>query len=295
MSVLPASGYISNAARTNAEQKLALEEVRDAIAESLGGAARSELTISGGAIVPPDGSGGGVHTIDTEGNAASDDLTNITTTNTPEGRLLLLQAENVARVVTVKHAAGGAGQITLIGSADFAFATLSEWLLVQRRSTDWVELARGYGTSSALVAITEATPYTTYTSTTSAIPIDDTVPQNTEGLEVITVSHTPKRSTNRLVIEATFTGATSVQANVAIALFQDSTANALAARFESFAASFTGDVILRHEMAAGTTSSTTFKIRVGVSTGTLYVNGGGGGRLFGGLLSTRLRVEEYAS
>lgn len=142
MSVLPASGYISNAARTNAEQKLALEELRDAIAESLGGAARSELTISGGAIVPPDGSGGGVHTIDTEGNAASDDLTNITTTNTPEGRILLLQAENVSRVVTVKNAAGGAGQITMQDSSDFIFRSLNDWLMVQRRSTDWVELAR---------------------------------------------------------------------------------------------------------------------------------------------------------
>lgn len=142
MSVLPASGYISNAARTNAEQKLALEEVRDAVAESLGGAARSELTISGGAIVPPDGSGGGVHTIDTEGNAASDDLTNITTTNTPEGRILLLQAENVARVVTAKNAAGGAGQITMQDSSDFVFRSLNDWLMVQRRSTDWVELAR---------------------------------------------------------------------------------------------------------------------------------------------------------
>lgn len=152
MSSLPASGYISNAARTNAEQKLALEELRDAIAELEGGSARSELTISAGAVVPPDGSGGGHHTLDTEGNAASDDLTNVTTTNTPEGRILTLWMENTARVVTIKNAFGGAGQITLRNSTDFVFVALTDWIKIQRRGTDWVEIDRSARGGAVVIA-----------------------------------------------------------------------------------------------------------------------------------------------
>ena len=142
MSNLPAQGYTSNAARTNAEIKVVVEDLRDFMAELPGGNARTELTIASGAVVPPDGAGGGHHTIDTEGNAASDDLTSITTTNTPEGRIVVLWSENIARVVTVKNAAGGAGQVTMADNADFVFASLQAWLMIQRRGADWVEIAR---------------------------------------------------------------------------------------------------------------------------------------------------------
>jgi len=142
---LPAAGYISNSSRTVAEQKAALEDVRDAIADLLGGAARASLTIASGAVVPGDGTSGGVIVVDTEAAAASDDLTNITTTNTPDGRLLLVYCANASRVVTVKHNAGGTGQIQLKDAADFVLDALDKWVLLQLRSTTWVEIERGYG------------------------------------------------------------------------------------------------------------------------------------------------------
>ena len=51
---------------------------------------------------------------------------------------------------------------------------------------------------------------------------------------------------------------------------------------------------LAHEMAAGTTIATTFKIRLGpAGANTAYVNGGtGGSREFGGISAARLRVTE---
>lgn len=142
MSTLPAAGYLENAVRTNAEMKAALEAVRDIMAETIGGEARYELTIASGSVTPPEGAGGGVFRLDTEGNAATDTLDTIGQTNTRDGQIIIVMAENASRVVTINHAAGGTGQILLEDSTDFTFASLNAWILLQRRSTDWVELAR---------------------------------------------------------------------------------------------------------------------------------------------------------
>lgn len=142
MSTLPAAGYLENAARTNAEMKAALEAIRDIMAESLGGEARTELTIASGAVTPPEGSGGGIFRIDTEGNAASDTLDTITQTNTRDGQIIALMAENASRVVTINHAAGGAGQILLYDATDFVFASTAAVIFLRRSGTDWIELCR---------------------------------------------------------------------------------------------------------------------------------------------------------
>lgn len=138
---LPAASYLSNSGRTVAEMKAAMEDQRDATAQLPGATARTELTISGGAIVPPDGAGGGVHTVDTEGNAASDDLASITTTNCWDGMLIRLSAENTARVVTLKH---GTGNLSLAHSLDVALTDLETWIEFQLRSATWVETQRHF-------------------------------------------------------------------------------------------------------------------------------------------------------
>lgn len=144
-----------------------------------------------------------------------------------------------------------------------------------------------------VVQVVEATPYTTYSSHTTAIPIDDTIPQNTEGEEIITVSITPTNASNRLRIEVDVPTATG-SGNIAAcgAIFQDSTANAIAAGlFNPFTTGAHEQFFLSHEMAAGTTSATTFKFRVG-SSGTIYINGSTSARLFGGVSAVRMRVIE---
>ncbi len=65
---------------------------------------------------------------------------------------------------------------------------------------------------------------------TTTIPVDDTIPQITEGNEFMTLAITPRSATNRLLIRVVFHlshGSVST-ANLVAALFQDSTANALA-------------------------------------------------------------------
>lgn len=147
-----------------------------------------------------------------------------------------------------------------------------------------------------IVQVVEATPITAVVTINSAIPLDDTIPQNTEGVEVITVSVTPTNASNRLRIEFEAGAGAGASGYGVCALFQDATANALAAVVSDYAAAAVDGGILHrlsHEMAAGTTSATTFKIRCGASSGTQYVNGvSAGTRAFGGVAAARLRVTE---
>jgi len=134
---------------------------------------------------------------------------------------------------------------------------------------------------------------------TGTITEDDSIPQNNEGTEVLTVSITPKSSTNILEIEFVSSGVFPTTGANNIALFQDATANALAAGFGSNSDGTNIGILqynLKYRMAAGTTSSTTFKIRCSNgSGGTLYLNGTTTGptRLWGGTASTYLTIKEY--
>lgn len=142
----------------------------------------------------------------------------------------------------------------------------------------------------------EATPILTVVTCSTVIPVDNTIPQNTEGDEVITATITPTNASNRLVIEF-IAGSVGASASLVAtaALFQDSTADALAVGtgFAQTALSTLGSIHLIHEMVAGTTSATTFKVRLGPSGSTAFVNGDNAGtRVFGGISAARLRVRE---
>lgn len=133
------------------------------------------------------------------------------------------------------------------------------------------------------------------TTGTTQIPLDNTIPQNTEGDQVMTASITPKSATSFLYITVVLNFGFSVSpAAVTVALFQDSTANALGA-----GASFIGNVgvpqqlVLQFIMISGTTSSTTFKVRAGGNTaGTITFNGAAGAGLFGGALLSSITIRE---
>lgn len=139
------------------------------------------------------------------------------------------------------------------------------------------------------------TPYTDVATGTTIMPRDDTIPQNTEGTEFMTQAITPKSTTNKLVIEVLFQGGISIINDIIMALFQDSTANALAAA-DVFVDTAHGRVnfTMRHIMAAGTTSSTTFKMRCGpVAAGTVTMNGAASARNFGAITKSSIIITEY--
>lgn len=136
---------------------------------------------------------------------------------------------------------------------------------------------------------------TTYATGTTLIPFDDTIPQNTEGTEFMTLAITPKSATNLLRIEATINASYSVAAWLMSALFQDSTANALAVSVD-YLATATGMGVMKidYTKVAGTTSATTFKVRAGGQTaGTLYLNSNTNSRKWGGIGQSSMVITEY--
>jgi hypothetical protein len=130
---------------------------------------------------------------------------------------------------------------------------------------------------------------------TTLIPFDDTIPQNTEGNEYMTLAITPKNASSTLEIDVLWNGGSSVANYMAVCLFQDSTANALAVSWNTtFQANAPTSIAIKYLMTAGTTSATTFKVRAGgITAGTTSFNGIVGARYFGGVMASRITIKEY--
>ena len=95
-----------------------------------------ELTIASGSVAVTQV----WHTIDTEGNAGTDDLTNATGGGT--GELLYLNSVNSAHDVTIKDSSGGAGAFRTAG--DFTLAQTLDTFLCHNypHADEWLEIAR---------------------------------------------------------------------------------------------------------------------------------------------------------
>lgn len=132
---------------------------------------------------------------------------------------------------------------------------------------------------------------------TTQIPLDNTIPQNTEGDQYYSVTITPKSSTSTLLIFAEANVAhsgTAANTDIAMAIFQDTTTDAIAVACEApFGVNANINLKLVHSMTSGTTSATTFKMRVGAGVaGTTYMNGSSGNGLYGGKLQSGLVIME---
>lgn len=111
-------------------------------------------------------------------------------------------------------------------------------------------------------------------SISSSIPIDNTIPQNTEGTELITVAITPISAASkvRLTVDFWWTN-NSVGSFMVVAFFIDSIANAWAATLQRCHAANGGDhFVFTAEVALGDTSAHTLKVRAGRDAGTLFIN-----------------------
>lgn len=135
---------------------------------------------------------------------------------------------------------------------------------------------------------------TTVGTTTTTIPNDDTIPQITEGAEFLTVAITPQSAASRLLVEATVHAAAAAATWVVAALFRDSTANAVGASLSYVDSANAGRVLVaRAWVLAGSTATTTFRLRAGPSGATtLTVNGSSGTRALGGVPLMTLTVTE---
>lgn len=130
---------------------------------------------------------------------------------------------------------------------------------------------------------------------TTTIPLDNTIPQNTEGDQYMSLAFVPTSAANKLWVTSQIVIANSTSSVfVSAALFKDSVASALRANFGSL---WTGGVpvalYLNHYLLAGSTASQTFKVRAGANAaGTTTINGQSGAGFYGGVLNTYLQIDE---
>jgi len=138
---LPAAGFHDTTRDVSATTG-ALNDTLAAQRQLLGAVLEVETTIASGAIAPVSA----LITVDTESDGAADDLDNITVGSFDGGFLLLLRMENAARIVTLKHESGGAGQISMAGGADLVLDSVTKSVLLRFDSgaspTTWGEVDR---------------------------------------------------------------------------------------------------------------------------------------------------------
>ena len=193
----------------------------------------------------------------------------------------------------------GAANITTAANDRACFVSLGSgnWLCLDYVKASGVATVQFTPTASNALAGSVVQTVNTQTgavaSGATTIPFDDTIPQNTEGNEFMTLAITPTNASNLLLIEVVAVLSNSLSENIGGALFQDSTAGALAAAIQGQdTANFPITLKFKHKMTAGTTSSTTFKLRAGSNSGTTTFNGNGGARLYGGVLASSITIME---
>jgi len=189
----------------------------------------------------------------------------------------------------------GSGSENINGSTTLDLENQYSSVQLVSDGTAWYSKARDiFGSGSQIRVVQQVnTELGSLATNTTAIPVDDTIPQITEGGEVMTLAITPSDTTSTLRIDVVVHASNDNDAQMRIALFQDSTANALAAASQIGAVSLMSNMTLTHHMTAGTTSSTTFKVRCGSGSGTTTFNGFGGARKYGGVLSSSITITEY--
>ena len=130
-------------------------------------------------------------------------------------------------------------------------------------------------------------------------PYDDTIPQIGEGGEVMTLAITPTAATSKLIIDVLVnTSPTLSSEKMVVALFQDTTADAIACVSDEFYdAGHMVAIPLKYYTSASSTSARTYKVRLGrtdSSGNAVTVNGYNGSRKFGGVLATSITITEVA-
>ena len=134
---------------------------------------------------------------------------------------------------------------------------------------------------------------TTFTSTSSVIPYDDTIPQIGEGTEILTCTITPTSASSSLMIIYTGNAGSSGTATGVFALFRDATAAAISASATTANTGVQTNVSNFVIVSATAVASTTFSLRFGSAAGTVNVNGTSAARKFGGVQSCGITVIEF--
>jgi hypothetical protein len=139
---------------------------------------------------------------------------------------------------------------------------------------------------------TQAQYLTSSGSTGNTIPVDNTIPQITEGAEVLSKAITPTNVINHLYFNAQVIVDDATQDLVGLALFEGETADAFAVAFSTIQANIPNILTLETKKAAPAVTSTTYTVRIGAGTTSIYWNRRAGGDVYGGVATSFLRITE---
>ncbi len=154
------------------------------------------------------------------------------------------------------------------------------------------------GGSSGILVKSDSTSSSSTFTTSSQIPIDNTIPQIGEGASCLTLAYTALNSSNELKVEAWGWGTTE-EASLIGALFRQGTSDAFSASqliLSDVATNDSNSFYMAAIISAASTSSQTYEFRFGSSTGSDPVNvnsGGGGAARFGAAGLVFLQISEF--
>lgn len=136
--------------------------------------------------------------------------------------------------------------------------------------------------------------YTSNATISTAIPLDNTIPQNTEGVQILSASITPSATANKVRVHFVGYGGNSAGVGSIIsALFRGAGANAICSSVTTTGgANHRSVVAFSFEDSPATTSATTYTIRVGPNTGSMALNGVDGVPNLGGSSRAIILLEE---
>jgi hypothetical protein len=136
--------------------------------------------------------------------------------------------------------------------------------------------------------------YTANASMTAVIPADDTIPQITEGTEIISTTFTMKSTTNILRLRFRGNGANSVAGGLIAAIFIAGDANAKTTGYTTVAdVNFEALVDCGIDLVPASLSVLTISVRAGPGgAATTRFNGSPAGRLFGCSMGAVLEIQE---
>ncbi len=151
-------------------------------------------------------------------------------------------------------------------------------------------------TAGIPIGIAEAST-ATYSSMTTVTPYDDTIPQVSEGTQVLSVSITPRASSNTIKGRVTLLlGCAGSGVQMTAHIHVNGGTNAIFATgmdISNTSRAFTLTFEFSHSPAS--VSAQTYTVRIGPTSSTLYLNGDGGGRKWGGVGISKITVEEIAA
>lgn len=127
----------------------------------------------------------------------------------------------------------------------------------------------------------------------TAIPVDNTIPQITEGTAVCGYLFTPQFEDSTLLIEGCAQGSASAAGLLTAALFIVGTADSIGVSYTHVAAGESCLIRVNAYVYASGNSELEFDLRLGMDTGTFYANGDStGAALFGGMATNSIKITE---